>query len=182
MLKPWLAVLAGATFKMTAYNGLHNKENMIGLRFNKWTVLEYEYKSEVSGNWYYLCRCDCGNESVVKGSNLRTGGSTQCKSCSNKENGRKGIYSQNVGKDLYLIGCGPFVKIGTTGDLTERLRTLESGNPFELVVEYYGIGEGHMEEFWHNEFKDKHHKGEWYRLAYLDIEKVKKSKANGCDI
>lgn len=168
---------------MTAYNGLHDKEDMIGLRFNKWTVLEYSHKNERSGNWYYLCQCDCGVLAQVKGSSLRNGNSKQCKKCASKENGRKGLYSQNEGRDLYLIGCGPFVKIGTTNDLTERLRTIQSGNPFDLVVEYYGIGEGNMEEYWHSEFKDKHHKGEWYRLSYLDIKKVQEySTAGGCEI
>lgn len=182
VLRRLLVVVAGAKSKMTAYNGLHNKEDMIGLRFNKWTVLEYSHKNERSGNWYYLCQCDCGSFVNVKGSSLRNGDSKQCKRCANKENGRKGLYSQNEGRDLYLIGCAHFVKIGTTNDLTERLRTIQSGNPFDLVVEYYGVGEGHMEEYWHSEFKNKHHKGEWYRLSYLDIEKVKKHTAGGCEI
>ena len=85
----WRVSLAGAKFKMTAYNGLHDKEDMIGLRFNKWTVLEYSHKNERSGNWYYLCQCDCGALSQVKGSSLRNGNSKQCKKCANKENGRK---------------------------------------------------------------------------------------------
>ena len=163
---------------MTAYNGLHKKEDMIGVRFNKWTVLEYSHKNERSNNWYYLCRCDCGNEAIVKGTNLRNNGSKQCKKCSGKQNGRQGLYAQNEGSDLYLIGCKHYVKIGTTNDLTERLRTIQSGNPFDLVVEYYGTGEGHLEEYWHNLFQDKHHRGEWYTLSYEDIEKIKK----GCEI
>jgi len=158
---------------MTAYNGLHNKEDMIGLRFNKWTVLEYSHKHERSGNWYYLCRCDCGNESTVKGSSLRNGISKQCKQCSGKANGRKGIYAQNEGTDLYLIRCLQFVKIGTTANLSERLRSIKSGNPFELKLEYYGVGEGYREEYWHTVFKDRHHQGEWYWLTDEDIEKVK---------
>ena len=50
---------------MTAYNGLHNKESVVGLSFNKWTVLEYSHKNS-SGNWFYLCKCECGVTSKVK--------------------------------------------------------------------------------------------------------------------
>jgi hypothetical protein len=165
---------------MTAYNGLHNKDDMIGLQFNNWTVLEYSHKSERSGNWYYVCQCTCGNKSIVIGTKLRKGGSKQCKKCSGKHNGRKGLYARNENTDLYLIRCGIYVKIGITTNLTERLRTIRSSNPFSLEVEYYGLGKGYLEEYWHNEFKEKHHQGEWYCLSVDDVEKVKLSGA--CEI
>lgn len=150
---------------------------MIGKRFNKWTVIEFHSKMK-SGNSLYRCVCDCGKEGVVKDSNLRHGGSTQCKTCSGKQNGKKGIYAQNQGSDLYIIRCLQYVKIGTTKDLTERLRTIKSGNPFPLEVLYYGVNEGMSEQYWHDVFKHKHHSGEWYLLDLCDVDRIKR----GCEI
>lgn len=51
------------------------KRNLAGQRFGKLVVLrrsektaEYKHSSD-----YWLCRCDCGNETVVLGSNLTSG-------------------------------------------------------------------------------------------------------------
>jgi hypothetical protein len=148
---------------MTAYNGLHKKEDMIGLRFNKWKVLDYSHKNKQSGNWYYFCVCDCGNQKVVSGTNLRTGISTQCKSCSNKTNGRKGLYSQTKG-DLYMIRVQDYVKIGVSQDVQRRIKDIGSSSPFDAILVYHGIGEAKDEELWHNIFKHRHHKGEWFYM------------------
>ena len=173
---------------MTAYNGLHKKEDMIGLRFNKWKVLEFSHKHERSGNWYYLCRCECGNTGVVKGTSLRKGGSKQCKQCSGKTNGRKGIYAQNLDNDLYVIQCydginNDLYKIGTTSNIEERLRTMSSGNPFDLIVVFYAKGKGSMEEYFHNKFKRHHWKGEWYCLGLDELDDLRNElNAGGCEI
>lgn len=56
---------------------------MIGQRFGKWTVI-----SEAPPKYYgkksfttWLCRCDCGTERIVVGSDLRAGKTTQCRKC-----------------------------------------------------------------------------------------------------
>lgn len=59
----------------------HNKLNLIGQRFGRWTVLS-EASQTRPGSTRYLCRCDCGRESAVCTTNLRRGGSTQCYQCS----------------------------------------------------------------------------------------------------
>ncbi len=153
-------------------------EDMIGKSFNKWLVLSFSHKSK-SGNWFYSCKCECGTVSSVSASNLRTGGSKQCKNCSGKQNGRRGIYAQNEGSDLYVIRCQTYYKIGTTKNIAERVRTIKAGNPFELEVVYYGLGKGKMEEYWHQHFKDKHHDGEWYCLDENDIDII---NTRGCEI
>jgi hypothetical protein len=153
-------------------------EDMIGKSFNKWIVLSFSHKNK-SGNWFYTCKCNCGIASTVSASNLRTGGSKQCKTCSGKQNGRRGIYAQNEGSDLYVIRCKSYYKIGTTKNIAERVRTIKAGNPFELEVMYYGLGKGEMEEYWHQYFKDKHHEGEWYCLGENDIDII---KSGGCSI
>lgn len=56
------------------------KRDLAGQRFGKLVVLrrsekpaEYKHSSD-----YWLCRCDCGNETVVLGSNLTSGHTTSC--------------------------------------------------------------------------------------------------------
>lgn len=49
--------------------------DLTGKRFGKWTVLSLVKPK------FWLCRCDCGTESVVTSSNLNSGGSTQCQTC-----------------------------------------------------------------------------------------------------
>lgn len=50
---------------------------MLGQRFGRWTVLAYENQKHRKGATW-LCRCDCGNERVVLGYQLRSGGSRSC--------------------------------------------------------------------------------------------------------
>ena len=136
---------------------------MLAKRFNSWLVLAYSHRHATSGNWYYTCRCRCGTEAIVSGTNLRTGGSKQCKSCSAKINGKKGIYG-NKRKDLYFIKCGAYIKIGVSDNVQRRLNDLKASNPFPLELLYFGEGEGGDEEMWHKVFEHRHHHGEWYEF------------------
>lgn len=52
------------------------KDDMIGRRFGRLTVLEYDHPGR--NGPYYLCECDCGNQKVVSKNNLKTGNSTSC--------------------------------------------------------------------------------------------------------
>ena len=149
---------------MTAYNGLHNKEAMIGTVHNKWTVLSYSHQDPVSGNWYYNCKCICGNTGVVAGTTLRTGNSKQCRSCSAKIAGKKGLYGRTKNTDdLYIIKVGVYVKIGVSSDVKRRIKDIESACPYPVELLYHGVCEGQTEEEWHNKFKKFHHRGEWFK-------------------
>ena len=53
------------------------KIEMVGKRFGRWTVLAEADKNK-SGHYMWLCRCDCGTETAVNGSNLRRGLSSNC--------------------------------------------------------------------------------------------------------
>ncbi|HZK38338.1 MAG TPA: hypothetical protein VFC98_05545 [Clostridia bacterium] len=61
-----------------------NKENtgklkdITGIRFGKLIVLERSQSNSKSGNAMWVCRCDCGNITVVIGSKLRTGHTKSC--------------------------------------------------------------------------------------------------------
>ena len=52
----------------------------IGSKWGHWTVLK-EDKQDIYGNFYYLCKCDCGTEKSVIGRNLHNGNSTSCGLC-----------------------------------------------------------------------------------------------------
>lgn len=49
---------------------------MIGKRFGKLTVIGYGGSDGKNSAW--LCRCDCGNESIVRRPNLRSGITQSC--------------------------------------------------------------------------------------------------------
>lgn len=49
----------------------------VGDKFNRWTVISAEPIMKGGGR-YWLCRCDCGKEKMVRGSVLRSGASKSC--------------------------------------------------------------------------------------------------------
>lgn len=137
---------------------------MIGNKFHKWTVKSYSHQA-TTGNYMYSCVCECGTESPVRGTYLRTGSSKQCVRCSSRIKGRKGLYARNAGKDLYFVRCGEFIKIGVSSDVPKRLKALKSSNPHPLELMYHGVGEGVHEEQWHLLYQDMHLHGEWFRVS-----------------
>lgn len=59
----------------------HGLIDLTGLKFGRWTVLNYEgRRKEPRGRFTTLwhCRCDCGNEKIITGSSLRNGLSLSC--------------------------------------------------------------------------------------------------------
>ena len=52
-------------------------KNEIGNKYGKLTVIA-EAGVEKYGAKMWLCKCECGGEVIVKGSNLRNGGTTSC--------------------------------------------------------------------------------------------------------
>ena len=59
------------------------KIDMIGKRFGRLVVIKY-YDDIEPGRPRWLCRCDCGNERVVRGISLRKGDTKSC-GCITKE-------------------------------------------------------------------------------------------------
>lgn len=51
--------------------------NMVGKTFGKLTVIRKAF-TDKRGEIKWLCNCECGNETVVLGSNLRTGNTVSC--------------------------------------------------------------------------------------------------------
>lgn len=52
--------------------------DLTGQTFGLWTVLERDYQNAKNGKAYWKCRCECGTERSVVGSDLRNHKSTGC--------------------------------------------------------------------------------------------------------
>lgn len=78
-----------------------------GQRFEEWTVLEKVGVKNKSKQAFYLCRCSCGTEKEVNGSNLRTGASTCCGCNRQKQYFYRDIFSERgIDKDQFLDDLG----------------------------------------------------------------------------
>lgn len=75
-------------------------EDLTGMRFGKWTVLEYAgqkaymYGGKRFTKRMWLCRCDCGTQKEIPHHNLTKGLSTQCQPCS--RHGRGGVSDMKI--------------------------------------------------------------------------------------
>lgn len=142
-------------------------KNMTGEKHGKWTVLSYHGQTTKSGNYEFLCECECGTQAVVQGSKLRNGKSRQCKRCHGRNQMQSLKYRKGYSEadDLYMIQCGPYVKIGITNNIDVRLRSLQSSNPYPLKLIGLWKGEAWREKLWHDSLAHCHVTGEWYKLG-----------------
>ena len=53
------------------------RQNLIGQKYERLAVVSFAGKSK-SSHLLWLCRCDCGNERIVEGGNLRRGNTKSC--------------------------------------------------------------------------------------------------------
>ena len=75
-------------------------EDVLGKRFGSWQVIGRRE------NGKYLCRCDCGNESIIKGHRLVSGYSTRCKRCARRARDRvDDLAGQKFGMLTVLRRC-----------------------------------------------------------------------------
>lgn len=58
--------------------------NLLGKKFGRLTIMS-RYGSNTNGSITWMCLCDCGNEVVVSGSNMKNGSSQSC-GCLQREN------------------------------------------------------------------------------------------------
>ena len=63
--------------------GIRKIENLKGLKFNRLRVIEYAGKTK-NNRTSWLCGCDCGNEKIIQGGDLKSGNTKSC-GCLNKE-------------------------------------------------------------------------------------------------
>ena len=65
-------------------------KDLTGHKINRLTVLK-RVENDINNNTRWLCRCDCGNEVIVIGDNLRRGTTKSC-GCYNRETLSKARY------------------------------------------------------------------------------------------
>ena len=58
-------------------------KDITNLRFGHLVAMKPAEQYAPSRTFVWLCKCDCGRELLVNGSNLRQGISTQCTKCAN---------------------------------------------------------------------------------------------------
>lgn len=74
--------------------------DLTGLRFGRWTVVEFADKAGQNARW--LCRCDCGTDRIVQGTNLGRG-STSCGCLQRETIGNMRRKHGRSSERLYLI-------------------------------------------------------------------------------
>ena len=80
-------------------------KDITGQRFGKLVALE-SYKSDKNNRWHWKCLCDCGNTTIVSGTNLRTGVTKSC-GCIVKERMKKLNLTHNLSASrIYHIHRG----------------------------------------------------------------------------
>lgn len=75
-------------------------ENLVGEKFNKWTVLALSNMRLKNNHRLWICECKCGRISSVSGGHLKTEHSKGCRDCSHRRgkehhNWKNGISSLN---------------------------------------------------------------------------------------
>lgn len=68
-------------------NLMRNATEHSGKKFNKWTIIK-EVVGDISKRYFgrkFECKCDCGTVKIVLSSHLKSGKSSQCRQCGNKQ-------------------------------------------------------------------------------------------------
>ena len=82
-----------------------NFDDITGRRFGRLEVIALDHKNE-SGEMFWKCRCDCGNETVVKRGNLISGNTSSC-GCLKAELTRKRASTHGLSNSsLYSVWNG----------------------------------------------------------------------------
>lgn len=58
-----------------------NFRNKTGIKYGNLVVLRQAPPRYKGGGAWWLCRCDCGNEVIVRGDRLAAGITTSCREC-----------------------------------------------------------------------------------------------------
>ena len=116
-----IVVTRGSSLKSGHTKGCGQKhravKDMVGKKFNKLTVIEraddYINKNGTK-HVRWLCRCDCGRETIVRGTALRYGSTKSCGICtrsnSNMGKGQRDLTGQVFGRWTVLYENGRLVE------------------------------------------------------------------------
>lgn len=79
---------------------------------------------------------------------------------------------------VYLLQFGDTYKIGSSKNVERRFRELKTQMPYDgKIIHSIATGDlGGIELYWHNYFKEKRLRGEWFKLSDSDVRYFKKRK------
>jgi hypothetical protein len=72
-------------------------EDISGMKFGKWTVVDGPHSGKYPGAWWGAV-CECGGKHVIYGRNLKNGQSTQCRACKKSNQKTHGAVSSRLYK------------------------------------------------------------------------------------
>lgn len=81
--------------------------DLTGQKFGRLTVVEYMGKTD-SGTVLWKCRCDCGNEVIVRRNNLTSGNTNSC-GCYKFDRIRESVFEDVTGQRFGALTCLKFV-------------------------------------------------------------------------
>jgi len=79
---------------------------------------------------------------------------------------------------VYLLSFGEEYKIGSSNNVERRFREIKTQMPYEgKIIHTITTGDpAGIEAYWHQYFKEKRLKGEWFKLSASEIKYFKKRK------
>ena len=79
---------------------------------------------------------------------------------------------------VYLLQFGNEYKIGSSNNVERRFREIKTQMPYDgKIIHTISTGDPvGIESYWHNYFKEKRLKGEWFKLSSSDLNYFKKRK------
>jgi hypothetical protein len=140
-----LSIIAGTTLRAgkstkctdCMYSEKSNQKEMIGKKFGKWTVIRFlGIKNRYA---YYETVCECGKTGNHYGSDLRQGKTTQCASCTNRENAKKNTKHGMHNSKIYKVW---------------RAMIDRCSNPNSTAYKWYGARGIEVCERWKKSFRD----------------------------
>lgn len=74
---------------------------------------------------------------------------------------------------LYVLSCGDKIKIGVTNNIENRLKSLQTGNPMPIKLEYIEerLNPEKAEHYLHRCFQAKRVNGEWFE--YISVHDIR---------
>lgn len=125
--------------KCSYVNLRHPRKDLSGQKFGKLTVLEY------AGDRTYKCLCDCGNETIVRQTSLKSGNTRSCGCAALGQNGSK-QETKMVETIKNIYGNENVLDIKSVGSYRPDCILYYNGQLYD--IEYDGY-------HWHNEEHDR---------------------------
>lgn len=116
---------------------MNRAKDIIGQRFGRYTVLE-RAGSDANRSAMWLCRCDCGNNRVIRGKDLKNGIIVSC-----------GCYHRELVKDIFTTHNGSRSRLYSVWDGMIQRCT----NPKHTKYHSYGGRGITVCDEWRNDFQ-----------------------------